>query len=183
MKPTRTKRGQGEFTEKVVHVARVAKVVQGGRRFSFRAAVVIGDGKGRVGFGIGKAGEVVSAVAKGVTIAKRSLFEVPLTAHRSIPHEVLGSFKAARVLLLPASPGTGVIAGHHVRAVAECAGITNLLSKNLRSDNTLNVVQAALTALRALKKGAEASSAAAAPPPAAKAAASAPAVRVEKVPA
>jgi small subunit ribosomal protein S5 len=149
-KPTR-QRKQGDLTEKIVHIARVAKVVQGGRRFSFRAAVVIGDGKGKVGFGIGKAGEVVSAVAKGVTIARRKLFEVPLTEHRSIPHEVLGSFKAARVLLKPASAGTGVIAGHHVRAVAECAGITNLLSKSLRSDNTINVVQAALEALRSLK--------------------------------
>lgn len=151
MKPSRSKPKQGDYIEKILERNRVSKVVQGGRRFSFRVSVVVGDGKGRVGFGIGKGGELVVAAAKGIAIAKRSLFAVPLTAGRSIPHEVLGRFKAARVLLMPASPGTGIIAGHHVRAVAECAGISNLLSKNLRSDSLINVVQATLAGLRNLK--------------------------------
>lgn len=144
------RREKSEFEEKVVAIARTAKVVKGGRRFGFRACVVVGDGKGRVGIGVGKAREVPSAIRKGVEKAKKSMITVPLLEH-TIPHQVIADNTSARVLLKPASPGTGVIAGGGVRAVVESVGVKNILTKSLGSDNTLNVVRATFKALSQLK--------------------------------
>ena len=142
---------QSDYIEKVVFINRVAKVVKGGRRFSFTAIVVVGDGAGRVGFGMGRANEVPEAIRKGGVIARRSMIQVPMR-EGTIAHDTMSQFKASKVIMRPASAGTGLIAGGAVRAVMEAAGVKDVLTKSLGSNNPVNVVRATLDGLKSLRQ-------------------------------
>jgi small subunit ribosomal protein S5 len=145
---------ESEFEDKVIHINRCAKVVKGGRRFSFAAIVVVGDKKGQVGVGLGKAGEVPEAIKKAGKQAKKNLMKIPLEG-TTIPHEIIGHFGASKVLMKPAPEGTGIIASSSVRAILEVAGIQNILTKSIRRDNPHNVVRATLEGLRGLRNMAD----------------------------
>ncbi|MCL1893167.1 MAG: 30S ribosomal protein S5 [Holophagaceae bacterium] len=147
---TEAEKPQSEFKDQVIYVGRVTKVVKGGKNFSFSALVVVGDGKGKVGFGLGKALEVPSAIKKGIESAKRNMIKVPVTPNGTLPHQITGRFGSGSVLMKPAPEGTGVIAGAAVRAIMEAVGVTNVLTKNLGSSNPHNVVRATFEGFRNL---------------------------------
>lgn len=154
-KSARTKEKESNWQERVVQIRRVSKVVKGGKKLSFRAIVVVGNESGQVGVGVGKAGDVIGAVRKGVADGKKQLVDVPLTKASSIPHLSRGAAGGASVIMRPAAPGTGVIAGGAVRTVLELAGVKNILAKQLGSDNPLNNARAAINALESLRTFAE----------------------------
>ncbi|HIT44510.1 MAG TPA: 30S ribosomal protein S5 [Candidatus Aphodovivens excrementavium] len=143
--------GVPELQERVVYINRVSKVVKGGRRFALTALVVVGDGNGRVGVGMGKSSEVPTAIKKGVEDAKKNMFTVPLTESKTLPHDVIGEFGSGRVLIRPAVPGTGVMAGGPVRAIMELAGVQDVITKSLGTSNAMNVVKAAAEGLKSMQ--------------------------------
>ena len=143
--------GVPELQERVVSIKRVAKTVKGGRRMQLTALVVVGDGNGRVGVGMGKSQEVPNAIKKGVEDAKKNMFFVPLTAEKTVPHDIIGEYGAGRVLIKPAVPGTGVMAGGPVRAIMELAGVQNVITKSLGTDNAMNIVKAAAEGLKKME--------------------------------
>lgn len=144
-----------ELQERVVYINRVSKVVKGGRRFALTALVVVGDGNGRVGVGMGKSQEVPIAIKKGVEDAKKNMFSIALTDDKTVPHEALGEYGAGRVLIKPAVPGTGVMAGGPVRAIMELAGVQNVITKSLGTNNAMNIVKAAAEGLKAMESPAQ----------------------------
>lgn len=143
--------GVPELQERVVYINRVSKVVKGGRRFALTALVVVGDGNGRVGVGMGKSSEVPTAIKKGVEDAKKNMFTVPLTESKTLPHDAIGEFGSGRVLIRPAVPGTGVMAGGPVRAIMELAGVQDVITKSLGTSNAMNVVKAAAEGLKSMQ--------------------------------
>jgi len=151
MVPKRALKSKTEWSERVVAIERVTKVVKGGKKISFRATIVVGNEQGKVGVGVGKAGDVVTAVRKGVSDGKKHIITVPLTTSDSIPHPTKGRFGAAKLVLIPSSPGSGVIAGSSIRTVLELAGIKNILSKQLGSNNLLNNARATINGLSTLR--------------------------------
>ena len=154
MRENKPEKKENEYIERVVHIGRITKVVKGGRRFRFSALVIIGDGKGKIGFGTGKAAEVPDAIKKATENARKSLFTIS-TLGTTIPHEVLGEYGAGKIVLKPASEGTGVIAGGPVRAVLEVAGISDILSKSLGSNTPINMVRATVSGLKQLRTAEE----------------------------
>lgn len=149
--PKKEYKAKSEWSERVVSIQRVTKVVKGGKKMSFRAVIVVGNEQGKVGVGVGKAGDVITAVRKGVNDGKKNIISIPLTSSNSIPHPTNGRFGAAKLILRPSAPGSGVIAGSSIRTVLELAGIKNILSKQLGSNNLLNNARATINGLSALR--------------------------------
>jgi small subunit ribosomal protein S5 len=151
MSPKKAQKSNSEWSERVVSIERVTKVVQGGKKMSFRAIIVVGNEQGKFGVGVGKASDVITAVRKGVTDGKKHIISIPLTSSNSIPHAINGRFGAAKLILRPSAPGSGVIAGSSIRTVLELAGVKNILSKQLGSNNLLNNARATINGLSLLR--------------------------------